>query len=178
MRVFIKFYLAAIILMTPLFVYADKEAPPKSYEEFSPDKKFVFVMIAPIDYSRDGRYFGEEGVAKEKRIRATYPKSGMYSNDGSTKPLWTVDWYSRFVLVASDGIHLVRMGPWAMKGSNEAFTFFANGKKIRSYKINDLVRSIKDLPHTASHFSWLGYDGIKLDESKFTFSVSTLNDEH
>jgi hypothetical protein len=127
-------------------------------------------MIAPwIKY---------DGGEKAKRIRAKYSKSGMYLNDGSTTPLWTVDWYSDFVRIASDGIHLIRSGPWARKASDEAYTFFANGKKIRSYKIRNLVKSIKDLPHTASHFSWQARDSGKLDETKFTFSVSTLNNEH
>jgi hypothetical protein len=30
----------------------------------------------------------------------------LYRNDGSTTPLWTVDWYAHSVLLPSDGIHL------------------------------------------------------------------------
>lgn len=135
-------------------------------------------MIAPIDKNLDGIAYGEDGKKQAKLIRAKYRKSGMYSNDGSTKPLWTVDWYSHVVLVASDGIHLVRTGPWASKGSDEAFTLFSNGKLIRSYKISDLVKSIEDLPHSVSHFMWDDEDSWKLDDGKQTLSVSTLNKEH
>ena len=176
-KVLWAFLFLLLIITTPLFAYGDKEAPPRSYAISSPNNKFIFVMIAPNAFELVS-FYSDETKQEAKRVREKYSKSGMYLNDGSTTPLWTVDWYSRSVLIASDGVHLIRRGPWALKSSNEAFTFFANGKAVRSYKIRDLVKSIKDLHHTVSHFSWEAPDSMKLDEDKHTLSVSTLNNEH
>lgn len=132
-------------------------------------------MIAPIEADRDGPYLRDEDKREPQRIRARYPASGMYLNDGSTTPLRTVDWYSSSVLVASDGIHLVRRGPWARSLSDEAFTFFANGKELRSYKIGDVVKTETSLPHTVSHFTW--EEEMKLDEGKRTLTVAILSKE-
>ena len=168
-----RFYFLLLILLMPLFVYGDTLPPPRTYSVFSADNKFVFVMIAPIEIERDGNSYGDQGKKAAKKIRNKYPKSGMYLNDGSTEPLWTVDWYSQEVIVPADGVHLIRKGPWATNLSDEAFTIFGNGEKIRSYKISDLVTSIKNLPRSVSHFGW--EKSMSVDDEKMTLSVITLN---
>lgn len=132
-------------------------------------------MIAPIEIERDGISYGDQGKKTAKKIRNKYPKSGLYLNDGSTEPLWTVDWYSQEVLVPADGVHLIRKGPWATNLSDEAFTIFANGEPISSYKISDLVSSTKNLPRSVSHFGW--EKSMSIDDEKMTLSVTTLNNE-
>ena len=170
-----KFHLLLLILLMPLFVYGDTLPPPRTYSVPSTNNKFVFVMIAPIEIERDGISYGDQGKKAAKKIRNKYPKSGMYLNDGSTEPLWTVDWYSQEVLVPADGVHLIRKGPWASKISDEAFTIFANGEPIRSYKISDLITSTKNLPRGVSHFGW--EKNMSIDDQKMTLSVITLNNE-
>ena len=56
-----------------------------------------------------------------------YEKSGLYQNNGSTTPLWTVDWYAYRVHIVSVGVHMVRPGPWATGTRNPAVTFYRNG---------------------------------------------------
>src|SRR6516162_11460738 len=75
---------------------ADKPATPATRTEIIANGKFLFVMLCPLALET------EQG----KAIRAKYPESGLYKNDGSKEPFWTVDWYREKVTVASDGVHM------------------------------------------------------------------------
>lgn len=166
MRNIIRFCFFLLILFAASASYGKGIFSPYTYTAASSNNKYVFVMIAPV---------GEERNATEQmqKIRAKYPKSGMYLNDGSVKPLWTVDWYSFGVFVASDGIHLVRQGSMASSLEDEAFTFFAGNKELRSYKVRDVAH--KGVIQMASHLIW--QSNIKLDDKEKTLSVTTLGEE-
>src|SRR5947209_3027184 len=168
----LKLFLLSTFALFPLALAADSPAMPFSYMTPSADGKYVLVMIAPVPLHRDGSGEGQEGREKAQRIRNTYKVSGLYLNDGSTNALWTVDWYAYRVFVPSDGIHLVRGGPWARSGSDEAFTFFEYGRPVRDVKINEVVDTTVLLHHTVSHFFWA--KEMKLDDSSKTFIVATL----
>jgi hypothetical protein len=109
-----------------------------AYKTLSPNGQYVFVMRSP----EEGRW-GPEGP----EIHRLYPKSGLYRNDGSNTPLWTVDWYvpndldSTGIGVASDGIHLVLHHNW-WRGRDiydaEVLSFFANGQLLRTYRLREL----------------------------------------
>src|SRR6266851_3190844 len=92
---------------------ADKPAPRSSYKQIAPGGKYVFVMISPMPLEQDVQGRNEETAAGIREIRRLYMRSGLYHNDGSVEPLWTVDWYALGVVVASDGVHLIRQGPSA-----------------------------------------------------------------
>src|SRR3954453_12453404 len=96
------FVLVAIVAFTSE-ARASKPVLPKSYFFVPKDERFVFVMLAPADGPSDD---GSAGAA----LRRKFPSSGLYRNDGSRDPLWTIDWYAHRVHLASDGIHLVRVG--------------------------------------------------------------------
>lgn len=141
-RFFLTACLVAVLLPS---VSADDEGSVSPYLLETADKKFVFVMLKGGYRNRPQLYSSDK-----------YPQSGMYRNDGSTIPLWTVDW-SAYVILPSDGIHVIRRGPWPRleEGYNaEAITFFANGKPLRSYQVRDLVDCPWLLPQTASHYRW------------------------
>ena len=129
-------------------------------------------MLAPVTLDTDATGQRKEIRDEALRIRAKYQVSGLYRNDGSTTPLWTVDWYAHSVFVFSDGNHLVREGPWATSSSDEALTFFSSGKEIRSYKIKDLEDLPWLLPHTVSHFRWLKTADV--NDSDRTLTVVTF----
>jgi hypothetical protein len=173
---------------------ADKPAPPRSYNEVAPGGKYVFVMIAPGTVEDEVRRWNQETAAGIREIRRVYTRSGLYRNDGSAEPLWTVDWYDDGVKVASDGAHLIRLGPLpnlpqdrkAPLGSaldQEALSFFANGQLVRTYRIGELVNHPDLLPRSASHFTWLAearFDDARLeyaltteDGNRFVFDVRT-----
>lgn len=161
------------ILLNAGYGYGDSVAWPSSYSTVSANGKYVFVMLAPVQSEKDGIALRLEDQKAAQGLRAKYHVSGLYTNDGSTTPLWTVDWYAYSVLVASDGVHLVREGPWAENSFTEAFSFVENGREIRSYRVTDLLDTTLTLPHTVSHFQW--EKSMRLDDSSQTLLVTTLN---
>jgi hypothetical protein len=114
-----------------------------TYTTLTQGGEFIFVMIAPTSAEKEVQDLGEEQALEMRRIRNSYAVSGLYRNDGSRDPLWTVDWYAYEVYPVSDGIHLVRPGLsrlWSSLGTNaSAVEFYAAGQLIRSYKIRELV---------------------------------------
>jgi hypothetical protein len=157
------------VLVATTIARADSVAPPYSYTKCSADLRYVFVMIAPEE--RRAGYWNDERAADIKGVRETYPRSGLYRNDGSRMPLWTVDWYAHGVEVASDGVHLVRRGPWASQMDDEAFSFFANGRLVRRYSIDELIDIPALLPRSVSHFSWMSDD--RFEDVALRYSVRT-----
>jgi hypothetical protein len=159
-----------------LAVGRDKMIGPHSYKQVTSDGKFVFVML----YSRDVDHpeFSKEKNDSIRDIRAKYKNSGMYKNDGSDKPLWTVDWYGREVLVPSDGVHLVRLnatpgiratkdrnkkvGP--MESKQEVLAIFDRGTLLSAYSLAELIAVPSELPHSVSHIHWLKDHKLTKDE--------------
>lgn len=145
-----------------------------TYSTPSPDGKYVFVMIAPRTRNPHPD-LQPERKPHEKALYEKYAKtgSGLYRNDGSTVPLWTVDWYSFEVFPANDGVHLVRthgdscvsrsfpatkrlpddVVAWQVNAP--ALSFYTNGKPIRTYSLRELVQVPESLPHTLYHVLWM-----------------------
>ena len=135
--------------------YADQEATPASFTRGSADGRYIFVMLAtntPIN--EDWGFFMTPEMTSDLRRR--YPASGMYLNNGSTNPLWTIDWYSFSIDVSMDGEHIVRHGPWPGRGEyeTEAVSFFQRDHLLKTYRISDLVDFPALLPRSVSHFMW------------------------
>lgn len=74
--------------------YADKPGPKGTHKTTSPDDKFVFVMLSPHPVEEELRFYNEDHQKVVKAIRDVYALTGLYKNDGSNAPLWTVDWYA------------------------------------------------------------------------------------
>jgi hypothetical protein len=171
-----KLVLSALLLaLISASASADQPGRKRSRTTVSPNGQYVFVMIAPLAPEEDAGYWVEKVATEIRKIREAYKVSGLYRNDGSREPLWTVDWYASYVEVASDGVHLVRFGPWAHSPEQEALTFFASGKEIRSYTIGELVAEPDKLPHSVSHFVW--DKDIKLDDANLLYRLTTKNGE-
>ncbi len=119
-------------------------------------------------------------VTYQQSIRSAtgeyYPASGLYRNDGSVEPLWTVDWFGG-AIVSTDGVHLVRTGPkWESSYHHVlAVGFYRSGQLLKAYSVADLVADPQDLPHSVSHFSW--EREIALDEEAGQLYVATLSGE-
>ena len=132
-------------------------------------------MRAPVRGEVDAEGQPPEKRAEALRLRNKYPVSGLYLNDGSTQPLWTVDWYATSVKPSSDGSTLVRYGHWASSRSDEALSFFVNGQAKATYRVGELIDLTWLLPRTISHFEWGG--DFTLDDEKRTLTVTTLTYE-
>lgn len=137
--------------------FADQEGPPPDYTASSPDGKHIFVMA------------GEHGLAAYQ-----YPASGMYVNDGSREPLWTVEWHA-FASIPNGGDYVVRHGKWANysgRYDEEAISFLAKGVVLRAYSAEELVDFPWLLSHSVSHYTWgAGWcpsdssDGVQIDRN-------------
>ncbi len=140
-----QFPILLFILLVSINVSADTEGTIQPHTLETADKKYIFVML-------------KGGNRQDTFLRQSdkYPQSGLYLNDDSSNPLWTIDWLGSVILPA-DGIHLVRRGPWPRleEGYNvEALSFFANGKLLKSYVVRDLVDFPWLLPDSVSHYRW------------------------
>ena len=165
--------LVVLIVLSTAITYADSESGPLPYATESADGKFIFVMFAPG--SRTDEIPLVDGHRILRYITARdYPLSGLYAS-GSNTPLWTVNWFAPSVIVPSDGVHLIRRGPWARTLSDEAYTFYANGKELRSYRISALADTIVGLKRSVSHFEWEESAGV--DESRKVLAVTTFTKE-
>lgn len=168
---FTTFILLSLALYSSIF--ADTVATPCSYVVSSDDERYIFVMLS-VKTENECLSQGTEEQKKIKELHKKYKFSGLYEKNNSAKPLWTVDWYSYQVFISSDGKYLVRTGSWASKETDEAFSFFDEGKLIKTYQINEIVRYVSALPHSVSHFQW--EKELKLNASTNSFEVTTLED--
>jgi hypothetical protein len=153
------------LLVMPFVAFGDTAAPPRNYVKETGNGKYLFVMLAPDRW-------GEYGSREIKK----YPASGLYRNDGSTDPLWTVAWYSHEVYPSSDGRHLVEMGPWASDIDQLAVAFHRDGELIKAYAIRDLVLDTSKLKRTVSHFFWRA--ALDYDDKNGILSLGTTDDRH
>ena len=103
--------------------------------------------------------------------------SPQNADDGDTNAIWTVNWYAHMADISSDGLTIVRHGPWPGQGEfdAEALSFISSNGVLRSYKIRDLVTFPQLLPQTVSHFAWLA--NARFDYTGFFYSVETLRGE-
>ena len=154
------------------------------YRIVSSDAKYVFVMTGDCH----GRSFDPTDC----------PANGLYLNDGSKTPIWTVNWVDDAHLPA-DGVHVVKQARgWSEAGyDTEAITFYAYGRPIQSYTVRDLVDFPSLLPQTFSMYKWAtgftrshdkantpvmlvsGYEGytssaVSFDENAHTMTLRTL----
>lgn len=144
--------------------FADSPLPPRDFKKVTESQEYVFVMLAP------------GGVAEhDSEIRRVYKQSGLYKNDGSNTPIWTVDWYAFEVFPSSDGEYLVRMGPWASSTHQLALSFHKNGKEIKKYRIKDLIHDESKLRHTVSHFFWRSE--LKFDDKHAVLFLKTTDNQ-
>jgi hypothetical protein len=167
---------------------ADKKGPPHSRKEVTGGGKYVFVMLAPQPVEEEIKSYGNEDAKNAViAMRNVYKQSGLYKNDGSAEPLWTVDWYGP-VTVLSDGEHLVRWGQPGLEQfrdkvdrktreitendmKQEAISIFAKGKLVREFKVADFADDRKALKMSVTMLLWRKEH--KLDEAKKQLELVT-----
>src|SRR5437868_1532003 len=164
--------LAAAVLAPSASGYT--EPPLGGYTKETPDKKFVFVM-RPATGDPNGP--GTDPVARK------YPQSGLYRNDGSVAPLWTLPpGYARDAYPASDGVHLVT-NPIPVvtvrDGVNPAdqvvLVFHANGKVVRTVKLGEVLDAAAFVRDRGPGWHvWLR--AARIDDAAGTFTVETAAD--
>lgn len=164
---------ALVLLWGP--VRADSFVLPHSYTVVPPGEQYVFVMLALVAPEDDGAGMPAGPAAQIQHIRRTYTISGLYRNDGSTTPLWSVDWYTYHVDVASDGIHLVRPGSGSRSADDVAVTFLAYGQPLRSLRIADIVDVPWLMPRHNGQMMWQA--DWQFDDQAMTHTIRTSHGE-
>jgi len=155
-----------IVLFLASNLFADSPAPPESYTALSNDQKYILVILAPDPYD------------SYSPLRQKYSVSGLYLNNGSVNPLWTLnsDFCCPQVDLFNDAEHLVAWNAWPEDNGTFDQTvawFYEKGKEIRNYKITELVDHPKHLRHSVSHYTWI--EKTKVDDRLNRITLWTLN---
>jgi len=164
-----RFLLVLVAIILPIAkAKAYKPATPRTYQSLSADGLFVFVMISPESLSEEVRHFRDDIQVEIRAIRSKFSKAGMYRNDGSQEPLWTVDWYAYQVDVPAGGEHVIRYnsGGWYWM-NHPQLAFYRRAELIRAYEMSDLVATTVYL----NHGGWLA--SATLDDQTHTVAVTT-----
>jgi hypothetical protein len=171
-------YLPAIILVVlicPAMVFGLSIDPPSSYVKPTPNGKYIFVMLTTQSTENEARRFSEAKANEIRTLRSAYAKSGLYRNDGSKPPLWTVDWYKRRVEPLSDGIHLVRLSFGLEAPDSEAVAFFSRGVLLRSYLISELVSAPELMWNSSPPYLWKSSE--RLHDAARQYEIRTRHSE-
>ncbi|MGL6076983.1 MAG: hypothetical protein ACRC8S_22740 [Fimbriiglobus sp.] len=145
----------------------------RSYKAVTPGGKFVFVMISPSSVEEELRRLNEESGVEIRQLRSTYQRSGMYRNDGSTQPLWTVDWYSNGVQLTPDGVHVIRHGLLTSQNLDvEGVSFFTHGQLLKTHKITDLIDDHSHFARPETLYRWIEKAEV---EGEFTYKLTTID---
>jgi hypothetical protein len=85
---------------------ADTFGPPSDYVRPTKSGEYLFVMLTPLGKRGEQTEFirypdpvTDTGKTIQGSLVQRFPKSGLYRNDGSRAPLWTVDWYGDSVFL-------------------------------------------------------------------------------
>lgn len=145
-------------------------ARPYSYRTVSPDGQFVFIMIGSYSSEEEPTHWIGELAAEIRAIRQKYTVGGMYRNDDSTTPIWTVDWYAYRIDVPAGGEVVVRYGSGGLEtNTGPALGFYRRGELIRGYDVSDLVT----LPWFSDRRSWLAEHHLNDDSRSVTVETET-----
>ena len=150
---------------------SDKEAPAKPFiiTQDNLFETFYFKMIPEKSHYENGKLI----VEKE-----AWGKAFRLNDDGSDTELWSVyGWYSHQIFLAGESANnLVRIGNWSRGSEPEpddlAIAFYQDGKLVKSYSTNDLIKDKTKVDVSVSHYRWL--DSHKMSWFKDHFTVKTL----
>lgn len=165
-----------VALMIHVGMYIADPVFPRSYSVLSSDGKYLFVMLGLKAPDEEGARISDKALKETRLLQAKYPASGLYLNDGSTSPLWllesaSVRSYGYRVFVSSDGHHLAKTGWWTNATTDEAVTFYKDGKILASYSVRDVATASWFLPGGHGHYDW--DREITFDDDRKTLTVVT-----
>jgi hypothetical protein len=131
-----KFILSLLGLLLLVPAAQAKLGPSVSSKQVLGNGKFLLVMLYPPENTGN----------KDNPLNKAYPQSGLYPNDGSNQPLWTLDQpFEGQMFLSADGNFLANIVfPAVRKG--DGIRFYHKGKLLRAYKVEELARadSIQD----------------------------------
>lgn len=151
-------------------------------------EKYAFVMLGPLEVDEGA---APDDAKKLAELRAKYPASGLYPIAGGPA-LWTTDAPyvpSANAFASTDGVHMALVeGDWwktkeyiaprrlpAEKADPQlhgpAVSFYANGKLLKRYTVDELITDPSRLEHTPEHVIWAA--GAALNDETMRFVLMT-----
>lgn len=149
-------------LMAAAQAYADTPLSNEEYEAYSADGKSYIHMIPEPGFV--GGYGPGKGIAYH------------LSEKNKPEKLWEVNIFSSAAHLTNDGKSLIIFGPWARGLSDLAVAFYAGGKKLKSYSVNDLIDDPRKVERSVSHIMWQapplrGRKGLFPDQEAFGLTL-------
>lgn len=96
-------------------------------------------------------------------LNEKYSKSGLYSLEDATTPLWELNRFASRYIPSSDGRHLVEFGSFEASWGSLAVAFYRDGIQLHSYTIGDLVKDRSKAIPSSAGLLW-GGDSLWDDE--------------
>ncbi|WP_372368183.1 hypothetical protein [Candidatus Uabimicrobium sp. HlEnr_7] len=152
-----------LLMYFTVFAFSDSETRPYSYDIKSENNKYLFVMrcsgLKNSNYTESDKH-------------KIYPSSGAYKNNGSVKPLWTINWYASVTGISNDGQYIIRLGPWARSFDELGVAFYKRGIVIKEYSVKSLVYDDNKVEYSAGHLVWR--DLTSYDKMTQILTIKTL----
>lgn len=145
-----------------------------SYKVVSPDGQYVLVMLDGV--YREPVAGATPAIVEQNRLLSRYPASGLYRNDGSNNPLWTMGYISlrAKVTLSSDGRHLVLWDEYPFY-SETALVIYEDGHLLTGYALGNFVLEPDELPQPGIGTDWVASSSF--DEKLGLLYLETANKE-
>lgn len=129
---------------------ADQPNTPTPWIAVSEYRTCIFKMI-PADWPYDGK----QKPAKRPAVGIAY----VLDDNGELKELWRMEGsYHYEGYISNDGRYLVGLGPRSgddqEQYSDQAIAFYEQGRLLKDYRVNQLIKDEKKLEHSVSHYDW------------------------
>ncbi|WP_145245100.1 hypothetical protein [Aeoliella mucimassa] len=108
-----------------------------SWSTVSENDQYILVSLLPssveeqIEFINNSSWEDEAErmatVAEMRRLEATYSVSGVYRNDGSTTPLWTLSQFVSLAKVSPDGNRVIQVSAYSDIGCPTIYIHDATG---------------------------------------------------
>ncbi len=117
------------------------------------DQCLAFSLNAEPSISEDLRPLLRVAIPRFKKVYVRdlesasgkpYPESGLYRNDGSIEPLWTVSWYGSDVFVSDNGYNLARLFSHSTSHDELVVAFYKSGESLAEYRVPNNIWHVVD----------------------------------
>ena len=165
----VAIYTAPVAAMLPI--------PALSWSSTVGDGKFVFVIVSDHTLEQELALAGAGQADNIRKIRNSYLLSGLYRNNTARELLWRVNkyYYPHDVIITSNGVNWIDPSWNCSDREEEVIHFFANGKRLRTWRVDDLVSASWELRREHGPYkTWFRWAKEHvLDEDRGTFAVVT-----
>jgi hypothetical protein len=175
-----KLFIILNLIMFSAFVFADQPVLDRiSSGIFSENKKFVYVFWTEGDEREEIHASSYYDSYKSLISRKNFPTDGLYLYNGK-KFLWVIDKNERDFEARldplDDGIHLIKHGsPHPISATELAFSFYKNGKLIKSYTIKEICNDDSKFSHWNDRIIWKSEDKLDNKNKVYTFKSCNKN---